>query len=111
MNIVLKIEMITIALITLALIIYMLKNKSMSIKYSILWLILPIVFIIFALFSEPLVILANKLGFELLSNMVFFITVGMLFAICFSLTIIVSNLNQKVKSLNQEIALLKKERK
>ena len=55
--------------------------------------------------------IANMLGFELLSNMIFFITVGILFIICFSLTIIVSNLNKKIVQLSQEIALLKKERK
>ena len=111
MNILLKIEMILISLFTLALIISKLKSKNMSIKYSILWLILPIAFLLIALFSDFMISLANKLGFVLLSNMIFFITVGILFIICFSLTVIVSNLNKKITELTQEIALLKKERK
>ncbi len=111
MNVLLKIEMILISLITLALIISKLKNKNMSIKYSILWLLLPILFLLMALFSNTMIQIANMLGFELLSNMIFFITVGILFIICFSLTIIVSNLNKKIVQLSQEIALLKKERK
>lgn len=111
MNVLLKIEMILVSLIILALIINKLKNKNMSIKYSILWLLLPILFLLMALFSNLMIQIANMLGFELLSNMIFFITVGILFIICFSLTIIVSNLNKKIIQLSQEIALLKKERK
>lgn len=111
MNVLLKIEMIIISLFTLGLIISKLKSKNMSTKYSILWLLLPIFFLIIALFSDLMIQIANKLGFVLLSNMIFFITVGILFIICFSLTIIVSNLNKKITQLTQEIALLKKERK
>ena len=111
MNVLLKIEMIIISLLTLGLIISKLKSKNMNTKYSILWLLLPIFFLIMALFSDFMIQIANKLGFVLLSNMIFFITVGILFIICFSLTIIVSNLNKRITQLTQEIALLKKVRK
>lgn len=111
MNITLKIEMVLVAVITLFLIIHVLNNKNMSIRYSIVWMILPLFFLIMALFSDQMIELANSLGFELLSNMIFFITCGILFIISFSLTIIVSNLNKKMVKLTQEVALLKKEDK
>ena len=104
-------EMVFIALIVLSTIMKFLKSKSMTIKYSILWLILPFVFLLVALFSEQMINLAHFLGFELLSNMIFFVTVGILFVIAFSLTVIVSNLQKKVVLLTQEIAMLKKENK
>ena len=111
MNIILKMEMIIIAIIVLAAIMKYLKSKSMTIKYSILWLLLPIIFLIMALFSDQMIKLANFFGFELLSNMIFFITVGILFIINFSLTVIVSNLQKKITLLTQEISMLKKEKK
>ena len=107
MNILLKIEMIIISLVVLSLVIIMLKNKNMSIKYSVVWLIIPVVFMMFALFSDPLITFANKIGFELLSNLVFFITFGILFTITFSLTVIVSNLKRRIVELTQEISMLK----
>ncbi len=107
MNIILKIEMLIVSLLMIIIIVHTLKTKIMNIKYSILWLIMPVIYVLFAIFSEPMIKFANALGFEVLSNMIFFLTFGMLFAICFSLTIIVSKLNKRVVELTQEISLLK----
>ena len=107
----LKIEMIIISLVFFIFIIKMLKGKKMSIKYSLMWLLIPLFFAVFVLFSDIVINYANKLGFEVLSNFVFFMVIGLLFIICFSLTIIVTYLNQKIITLTQEISMLKKERK
>ena len=111
MRISLKIEMIIILLISFVFIVKMLKSKKMSIKYSLMWLLIPLFFTIFVLFSDKIIHFANNLGFEVLSNFVFFMVIGLLFIICFSLTIIVTHLNQKIIALTQEIAMLKKEGK
>ena len=111
MRISLKIEMIIILLISFVFIVKMLKSKKMSIKYSLMWLLIPLFFTIFVLFSDTIIHFANNLGFEVLSNFVFFMVIGLLFIICFSLTIIVTHLNQKIIALTQEIAMLKKEGK
>lgn len=109
MRIALKIEMIIISLVFFVFIVKMLKSKKMSIKYSLMWLLIPLFFAVFVLFSDIIINFANKLGFEVLSNFVFFMVIGLLFIICFSLTIIVTHLNQKIIALTQEIAMLKKE--
>ena len=111
MSILLKIEMIALSLLTFVIIIKMLKSKKMSIRYSVMWIFIPLFFLIFVLFSDFMVGVANDLGFEVLSNFVFFIIIGLLLLICFSLTTIVTHLNQKVTMLVQEVAILKKERK
>lgn len=111
MSTLLKIEMIIISLLTFVVVLKMLKNKNINTKYSVLWFTIPIMFLLFVLFSNTFSTLSHKLGFEVLSNFVFFIAVGLLFIICFSLTVIITRLNQKVILLTQEIALLKKEQK
>ena len=108
MSVLLKIEMIIVSLITFVVIIKMLKSKKMSIRYSVMWILLPLFFLVFVLFSGSIVKIANYLGFEVLSNFVFFIIIGLLLIICFSLTAIVTHLNQKVTELVQEVAILKK---
>ena len=105
----LKIGMLITALFLFVFIFWMLKRNSLSVKYSVMWLMLPVVFILMVIFSEPLNILANTLGFQLLSNFVFFIILGCLLVLCFLLTIIVSGLKNKINKLVQEVSILKKE--
>ncbi len=110
MNGLLKVEMIVISLLVIVMIIYTLKNNNLSVKYSVVWLIIPIVFLGFTIFSEPMIKFANFLGFELLSNFIFFLIFGIFFIICFSLTIITTNLKKRIVELTQEISLLKGEK-
>jgi hypothetical protein len=83
----------------------------MSIKSSITWLILPIIFVIIAIFPEPLTKFAHWLGFETLANFIFLITIALLIVLCFFLTLAVSKQQQKITKLIQELSILKKKQK
>lgn len=107
MSEILKIEMILVALLLLVIIIIILKNKKMSIKYSVVWLFSAFLILLFALFPTTIEKIANALGFEALSNMIFLLMFGILFFICLSLTIIVSSQRAKIDLLIQELSLLK----
>lgn len=61
------------------------------------------------IFSEPLYALADLLGFELLSNFVFVIILGLCLLLCFGLTLIVSKQRKEITRIVQEISILKKE--
>lgn len=105
-----QIEISLAALILLIFIILSLRKNSMSIKSSLAWLLLPIVFILIAIFPEPLTILSQWLGFETLSNFIFIIIIAMLIIICFSLTASISKQQNQIIKLIQEIAILKYEK-
>ena len=111
MNFELKIKMILIAVVALFCIFYTLKKNKLSVRYSVLWSLLPVSCLLMAIFSEPMLKVAHLLGFKLLSNMIFFIIIGVLLIITFVLTIIVNNLNKKVTKLTQEVAILEKEKR
>ena len=51
------------------------------------------------------------LGFELMSNMIFFFGFSILILICFGMTKSISKEKEKVAVLTQELAILKKEMK
>lgn len=106
----LQIEMSAAALVLLIIIVLALKKNSMSIKNSIAWLLLPIVFIIIAIFPEPLTKLANILGFEATSNFIFVVVIGLLLILCFSLTITVSRQQSQITKLIQEFSILKEKK-
>ena len=102
-----QIEMIVATIILLILIIISLKRNSISIKSSIAWLLLPIVFLIVAIFPEPLSTFANWLGFETLSNFIFLVTIALLIILCFFLTVTVSHQQTRITKLIQDVSILK----
>ena len=104
----LQIIMIIASIFFLLIILFSLRKNSMSIKNSITWLLLPIVFLIIAIFPGPIEAFSHFLGFEILSNFIFLIIIGLLIIICFYLTITVSQLQAKITKLIQEVAILKK---
>lgn len=83
------------------------KKDNISLKYALVWLISGILMIVATLIPNLLELLSNLLGFELVSNMLFMIAILVLFAICFSFTVIVSRQTQKIRLLIQEVSILK----
>ena len=102
-----QIEVSIAALILLILIFFSLRKNSMSIKNSIAWLLLPLIFIIIAIFPKPLEDFAKWLGFETLSNFIFVIIIGLLLIICFFTTLSNSRQQEQMTKLIQEISILK----
>lgn len=103
----LQIEMTIAAVALLILITIFLKRNSMSIKNSVAWLLLPIVFLIIAIFPDPIAKFSAWLGFETFSNFLFLIIIGLLVIICFFLTISLSKQQNKITKLIQELSILK----
>lgn len=103
----LQIEMSIATIILLIIIVFSLKRNTISIKNSIVWLLLPIIFLIIAIFPNPLEAFANWLGFETLSNFIFVIIIALLLILNFSLTITTSKQQRQITKLIQEVSILK----
>ena len=104
----LQIEMAVSALVFFVIIILSLRKNSMSIKNSLAWLLLPLVFLIIAIFPDPIADFSALLGFEVFSNFIFLIIIGLLVIVCFFLTTTISRLQSEITKLAQEVAILKK---
>lgn len=102
-----QIQISIAALILFIFIILSLQKNSMSIKSSLAWLLLPIAFILIAIFPEPLTTLSQWLGFETLSNFIFLAIIALLIIICFFLTITISKQQNQIINLIQEISIIK----
>jgi len=102
-----QIEMSIAAILLLIVITISLKKSTISIKSSIAWLLLPIVFIIVAIFPQPLAEFSSYLGFETFSNFIFLIIIALLLILCFFLTISLSHQQAKITKLIQELSILK----
>lgn len=107
----LQIEMAIAAAILLIIIITGIVRGRLSVRNSIAWLLLPVAFIIIAIFPTPLETFAKWLGFETLSNFIFLVIIALLILICFFLTISNSKQQNQITKLNQEISILKHDKK
>ena len=105
----LKTMLIIAAVILFGIIFLLLRKSSLSIKYSIMWMLMPIVMILMVVFSGPLASFAQLIGFNLLSNFILVVVCGCLILCCFGLTIMINTRRNQIISLTQEMAIMKKE--
>ena len=107
MSITLKITLISLLLLQLFLIINRVKRKKMTIKYASFWIFLIIIMSIVTLFPTIIINLSKIMGFEKTSNMIFLIGFFFLFYTSFIITTSISIQNEKIKTLIQEVSMLK----
>ena len=100
--------MILGAVILLLIIFVLLKKGKMTVKYSLLWLGLAVVLVIFAICPYVVYVLRDLLDVEMPVNLVFMLMFCFVLVVLISLSIAVSQLAEKCKRLNQENALLEK---
>lgn len=89
-------------------ILLLLKNKSINLKYTLLWIAAGIFLTIIAIRPELLVKLIQIAGIESSMNGLFVIMIGLVVVILMSLTSIVSKQSAKIRQLTQSIARLEK---
>lgn len=103
----LRLEVILFAVLLLLTVVYFVKKEKITVKYSLVWFSAGLVLLVAAMFPVIMETLAKLLGFSLVSNMMLVILIALLILIIFSLTIIVSGQNEKIKLLIQEVSTLK----
>ena len=99
-------SIVFIAILTLAVFLITRKGKIL-LKYSIIWYGCLLVLLLLTIFPGLLVWFTNLFGIQISSNFIFAFMIGVLFVICISLTVIVSDQNEKIRCLIQEISIIK----
>lgn len=85
---------------------YLIKGRIPE-KYALLWYGFALLIFILSLFPKVLGFLANLLGFQLVSNMVLVLLIGILFLLVMALTIMIAGQKKKTTLLIQELSILK----
>ena len=85
-----------------------LKDKSLSLKYTLLWLFSGLIMGILVIFPELLSGIIAVLGIQSNMNGLFIFGIAFLMMIMMSITSIVSKQNKKIRVLIQENAILEK---
>jgi len=92
----------------LLIIIELIRRRYLSERYSLIWILTGVTFLILSIKIDILRYVSNLLGFSVPSNALFFFGILFLILIVLSLNVILSRLSEKNKILTQEIVLLKK---
>ncbi|HEX2944629.1 MAG TPA: DUF2304 domain-containing protein [Clostridia bacterium] len=109
MNTRLQIIMIAASLIFLFYIVMMLRNRKIDLKYTLAWLFAGLCLIAVAVFPGLLRLISNLLNIVEPVNTLFLFIIFFLLLILFTLTIAISRNANRVKTLTQEIGMLKME--
>ncbi len=109
MNIRLQIIVAVLLVIAILYIINMVKKGKADLRYTLVWLFLGIIFLIFDLLPQVQQIICKAIGISSPQNMLLFVSIGFILIILFNLTIIVSSQIKKIERLVQENALLEGE--
>lgn len=100
-----RIVLILGALVVFFFVLRKLKKTEMSIANSVFWLLFVASLVIVAVFPSIAFFFSDLLGIESPSNFIFLYVIAFLFIKCFTLTVEVSKLGEKVNVLSQEVAL------
>lgn len=91
-----------------AVLFYLLKKKSLSLKYTLLWLFSGLVMLVFVLFPELLTWFSVFVGIGVPTNALFAVISFCFILLLISLTSIVSKQTERIKTLTQAVAMLEK---
>ena len=100
--------MILGSLVLLIIIFVLLKHGKMTVKYSLLWMCLSLVLLVFAIFPYVVYVLRDLMGVEMPVNLVFMLMFCFVLLVLLSLSIAISQLAEKSKRLTQANAILEK---
>lgn len=101
MSIVLRVELIILALVFVALVFNAVNKRKLWLQYSLIWLLVSVGLLVTAFFPNVLDWLADLMKIEVTSNLVYLIAIFVLVVITFYLTKIVSKQSEQIKTLIQ----------
>ena len=92
----------------LAVLVNMIRKRSLELKYALVWMMVLAALLIFDCAPVLLNIVSNFLGIYAPVNMIFFLGFCFSLLIIFSLTVALSRLSNSVRTLDQMVALNEK---
>ena len=95
-------------LVVLAVLVNMIRRKSLELKYALPWMLVMAALFVFACAPQLLNVVSEFLGIYAPVNMIFFLGFCFSLLIIFSLTVALSRLSNSVRTLDQIVALYEK---
>lgn len=94
------------SLLALALVVEMLRRRRLRERHAIWWLIAGIMAVFAGIFPQSLVWASNLLGIEVPTNLVFFVSILVLFFVALQHSSELTSLESKTRKLAEDVTLL-----
>lgn len=108
MSINLIITLILVSIFLLFLTTFFLRKGRIPEKYSLLWYAFAFIIMLLGIFPSIFTFISSKLGFQVMSNLIIGIFIGILILFNMVLCIMIAGQKKKTTLLIQEISMLKK---
>lgn len=105
MSIALRVFLIFFSVASLFYIIRKIRYSKMQIEYALFWIFLSIIMIIMSVFPEIVYWITHMMGMISAANVVYLFIIAILLLKVFMMTIELSNLENKVKDMAQQIGI------
>ena len=109
MGLELRISLFIAIAVYMTLIVVLLRKKSLNLKYSLLWMFMAVVLLVMVAFPGLVEFLAGLIGVASYINAIFMSFIFFILLLVVSLSSIVSKQRREIKTLIQNMAILKKE--
>ena len=100
---------IAFALVVLAVILILLLRRQLREKYAVLWLVIGLATLLLAVFPGLLFWLAEILGVQVASNLLFALSLALLIGVTLHLSWELSTSEEEVRRVAEEVAILRAE--
>lgn len=104
----LQITLIVTIVLYFIVLLKLLKDRALNLKYTLLWFLSGFVMLVLAIFPDILSWAISLVGIQDNMNGLFLILIGFLIVLVLSLTSIVSRQNRKIRTMIEEYAILEK---
>ena len=98
---------IVFALVVLFIIVIMLLRRQLREKYATLWLVIGLALLILAIFPGLLIGMADLLGVEVPSNLIFALAIVLLVGVALHLSWELSQAEDEVRRVAEDVAILR----
>lgn len=105
MSLALRVVLIVMSLFASGYAVKKIRKSQMKIEYAMYWFLFALLIIILGFFPEIGIWLAGLIGVESPVNLVYLIIIALLIAKIFSMNIKLSQLENKITSLTEEMAI------
>ena len=104
----LRIALVLAVIFYFIFILYFLKKKAISLKYTLMWLAAGVVMALFVAWPKLLVVCKKIVGIESNMNALFLMLIGFCIVILMAITSIVSGHTEKMRKIIQAMSIMEK---
>jgi len=100
---------LALSLAVVLFLIYLMRKRRLREKYAIIWLLLATLIVVVGAFPQMVLWLTRAVGVEVPVNLMFAVAIVVLLIVCIQLSTEVTAIEEKTRTLVEEVALLRLE--